>query len=338
MKSETKNCQNCKKDFIIESEDFNFYEKIKVPPPTFCPHCRFVRRMIWRNERSLYKRKCDICQKNIISMYDDKVHFPVYCPECWWSDAWDPSEYNQEYDFSKNFLRQWQELFNKVPRQSLWKIGKNLNSEYSNYVKDVKNVYLSYSTLLGSEGVYFSSNIDNSKEIIDSYNIINSELLYQNIGSTKNYNCQYSYWSSSCIDSSFILDCINCQDCFGCVNLRNKNYCIWNKQFSREEYLIKIKNFNIGSYEFIQKFFTEFWDYSLKFPRKYGRLINCVNSNGDELLDSKNISYSFKGHDNHNIKYGYRITHAKDSMDVCHSWAELAYEHSSGGSENGSNV
>ena len=39
MQSETKTCQNCKQDFIIESEDFNFYEKIKVPAPTLCPEC-----------------------------------------------------------------------------------------------------------------------------------------------------------------------------------------------------------------------------------------------------------------------------------------------------------
>lgn len=29
MNSETKNCQNCKSDFIIEPDDFSFYEKIK---------------------------------------------------------------------------------------------------------------------------------------------------------------------------------------------------------------------------------------------------------------------------------------------------------------------
>ena len=46
-------CQNCKKDFIIESEDFNFYEKIKVPPPTWCPDCRQQRRYAWQNERTL---------------------------------------------------------------------------------------------------------------------------------------------------------------------------------------------------------------------------------------------------------------------------------------------
>ena len=54
---ETRQCQNCKKDFIIEPDDFSFYEKIKVPPPTFCPECRMIRRMAFRDYRVLYKRK-----------------------------------------------------------------------------------------------------------------------------------------------------------------------------------------------------------------------------------------------------------------------------------------
>ena len=36
MTGEQKNCQNCKKDFVIEPDDFLFYEKMKVPAPTFC--------------------------------------------------------------------------------------------------------------------------------------------------------------------------------------------------------------------------------------------------------------------------------------------------------------
>ena len=59
-------CQNCKKDFTIESEDFNFYEKIKVPPPTWCPECRLQRRLAWRNEKGLHYRECDLCKKKIL--------------------------------------------------------------------------------------------------------------------------------------------------------------------------------------------------------------------------------------------------------------------------------
>ena len=47
MSKDTENriCQNCKSEFIIEPEDFNFYEKIKVPAPTWCPECRMIR--VW---------------------------------------------------------------------------------------------------------------------------------------------------------------------------------------------------------------------------------------------------------------------------------------------------
>lgn len=66
MESETRICQKCKKDFIIEPDDFGFYEKIKVPPPTFCSECRMIRRMTWRNERSLFKRTCDYTGNSIL--------------------------------------------------------------------------------------------------------------------------------------------------------------------------------------------------------------------------------------------------------------------------------
>lgn len=33
MNQEIKSCQNCKKDFTVEPDDFAFYEKIKVPSP-----------------------------------------------------------------------------------------------------------------------------------------------------------------------------------------------------------------------------------------------------------------------------------------------------------------
>ena len=62
MQSEKRNCQNCKIEFPIESEDFLFYEKMEVPAPTWCPDCRMARRLLWRNLRSLYKRDCGLAE------------------------------------------------------------------------------------------------------------------------------------------------------------------------------------------------------------------------------------------------------------------------------------
>src|SRR3989339_1282894 len=159
MQNETKNCQNCKKDFTIETEDFNFYEKIKVPPPTFCPECRLVRKMVFRNERSLYKRKCDLCQKDAFSMYPAGTKFPVYCHDCWWSDKWDPLSYGRDYNFNKFFFEQFKELYNSVPKASLIHYPPNENVTWSNFIRRGKNIYLSYSIStvgsMGSEDVYY---------------------------------------------------------------------------------------------------------------------------------------------------------------------------------------
>lgn len=90
---------------MIEPADFEFYEKIKAPAPTFCPECRMQRRLAFRNERALFRRKCDLCEKDIIAMYPKGTPFPVYCLECFNSDKWDPMNFGVEFDAKNSFFR-----------------------------------------------------------------------------------------------------------------------------------------------------------------------------------------------------------------------------------------
>ena len=102
MKKITKVCKQCNIKFDITDKDLEFYEKIspkfnkkiyRIPTPTLCPDCRQQRRLSFRNERNLYKRKCDATSKNIISMYSpDKPH-KVYEKDVWWGNKWDPTMY-----------------------------------------------------------------------------------------------------------------------------------------------------------------------------------------------------------------------------------------------------
>src|SRR3989344_1653193 len=101
MKSETKihstssvqACQNCKNDFVIEPDDFGFYEKIKVPPPTFCYLCRAQRRMTFRNERRLLKVKNYFTGEDIFSTHPERGGRKVITREEWFGDSWDAMEY-----------------------------------------------------------------------------------------------------------------------------------------------------------------------------------------------------------------------------------------------------
>ncbi|MFA6585743.1 MAG: hypothetical protein WCS86_01105 [Candidatus Paceibacterota bacterium] len=331
MRSESKICQNCKKDFTIEPDDFSFYEKIKVPPPTFCPECRSQRRMAWRNERSLYKRTCDLCKKNIIAMYPNDFVSPVYCKDCWYSDKWDAEKYGKEYDFSRPFFKQFKELYDAVPKLGLWQ-RSTINSPYSNMCGECKNVYLSVSVVLGSENIFYSKSVDKSSNIFDSFNIQESESLYENIECEKNYNCQYVKLSRNCIDSYFLIDCVNCSNCFLCSNLRNKEYCIRNKQYSKEDYSKEIQKSNLGSRKVREALIQEFDDICLKAIYRYANIIKSVSSSGNNLLNTKNCKDCFDTCNSENIKYGYRcLNNMKDSMDIFFSsGSEMLYEYTTG--------
>ena len=119
---ETRKCQNCNNEFIIEPDDFAFYDKIHVPAPTFCPECRMIRRMCWRNVRSLYKGFCMLCNKSIISMYQES-EAPIMCVECWNGDNWDPYIYAKDIDWIVPFLNQINEIFKKQPRLFQYRVG-----------------------------------------------------------------------------------------------------------------------------------------------------------------------------------------------------------------------
>ncbi|OGI67585.1 hypothetical protein A2732_00005, partial [Candidatus Nomurabacteria bacterium RIFCSPHIGHO2_01_FULL_40_10] len=126
-------CKNCKKDFGITGEDLNFYEKMKAPAPSYCPPCRAMRRLAFRNERTLYKRTCSKSGQPIISLYPESTPFPVYNQPLWWGDEWNPVDYGQDYDLNRPFFDQLLELKNKVPRSSLLVINCK-DSEYTNNI------------------------------------------------------------------------------------------------------------------------------------------------------------------------------------------------------------
>ena len=73
----TKTCSKCSQRFDVEENDLKFYDEISpvfggkkyaVPPPNLCPDCRQQRRLAWRNERTLYTRKCDATGKDMVSV------------------------------------------------------------------------------------------------------------------------------------------------------------------------------------------------------------------------------------------------------------------------------
>ncbi len=146
---EIKICKQCNIEFKITNKDLEFYKKIspkfgwkvfEIPTPSLCQNCRQQLRLSFRNERNLYKRKCDATWEEIISIYSPDKPYNVYKQDYWWSDKWDGLDYWRGYDFEKWFFQQFQELMLDVPKISLnwfW----NENCDYTNFLWNSKSCY-----------------------------------------------------------------------------------------------------------------------------------------------------------------------------------------------------
>ena len=317
-KSETKICQNCKKDFVIEPDDFGFYEKIGVPPPTFCSECRRQRRLAWRNDFIFYNRKCDLCKRNIISVYSPDNPQIIYCNKCWWSDKWDPKSYAQDFDFSRPFFKQFAEFRLKVPALALFN-DNNIGSENCEYTQDLafsKNCYMCMVSWKIQDCLYTCYSVD-TKNTVDSMDIVNmGEGLYENIFSEICFGCRNIYYSSALINCLFCYDCSGCEHCFGCVNLRNKKYCIKNVQYTKEEYEKILTSYRLETFSGSEKARTEFENFILTKPRKYAFFKNCVNCIGNDLTNSKNSEYVFNIRKSENSKFLENGDTERDSYDL----------------------
>jgi len=327
--SENRICQNCKKEFTIEPDDFGFYEKIKVPPPTFCPECRFQRRLLFRNERNYYKRKCDLCEKEIIASYPGNVPFPVYCVKCWWSDKWDPKSYGVDFNFARPFFEQYNELQNRVPVLSIQNddgIG-SVNSEWSYDWAFSKNCYLGACGWHVENGAYmYNANYD--KEVIDVWSVSNSELVYEGVNCDHCYNVKYC---TLCFDSNNCIlgfDLRGCSNCIMCVGLRSAQYCIFNQRYLKEEYEQKVKELNLGSRKSLEAHMKKFQDLILKIPKKFAYNLKTVNSTGNNLIEVKRSKECFYViGPTENSRFVVINDRAKDCYDINNTGnPELCYE------------
>jgi hypothetical protein len=278
---------------MIEPEDFNFYEKIKVPPPTFCPECRTIRRLCWRNEMSLFKRKCDAPghQEMVVSFYHPDEKLVIYDNKYWWGDGWDSGEYGKDYDFSLPFFTQWRSLLSSCPMQALSN-SNAINSDFCNVADGSKNSYMCSGSWY-IENTLYSNRILEIKDSLDLHVVYKSELCYECVYCTDCYHTLYSLNCKNCVDSYFLYDCHGCVNCFGCSNLRNKSYCLWNKQLSKEKYFEEISKLDLTDHKVISEIKSKFKDLYISSIHKFANLIKVINSSGNNLEGAKNCKVCF---------------------------------------------
>jgi Zn ribbon nucleic-acid-binding protein len=303
---------------------------MKVPAPTFCPECRLQRRLAWRNENGFHNRECGLCGKKIISIYSKDFNNVVYCGDCWYGDGWEAADHWQDIDFSKPFLTQFYELCKKVPAMDLFVTAPTLkNSQYCNMADNLKNCYFLYDGNF-DENISYASGVYHSKDSLDLTMARKCELCYESITCVNCYKITHCQQCEDCMNVYFSFGLKGCNNCVGCVNLRQKSYCVFNKQYTKEEYEKYLSSLDLSSYKAIERFKETVINFWKKFPKKFMFGLQNLNVSGDYLEHSKNAKTCFGCANledskfcsfiaNGPLKTTYDFTHYGDNV-------ELSYE------------
>jgi hypothetical protein len=130
-------------------------------------------------------------------------------------------------------LNKKEELRKKIPTRAVF--GSHNNNVSGDHIYNASNVMQSFD-IQGGENSRYGYTVGKFVESHDiSFNpgIENS---YQTLASTKSSNLMFCHLVT---ESSYVYysdSCFNSNNLFGCAGLRNKQYCILNKQYTKEQY------------------------------------------------------------------------------------------------------
>ncbi len=319
---EKKICRVSGQEFSVTNKDLEFYDKVSpifggkkysIPSPTLCPDERQKRRLAFRNERKLYKRKCDATGKELISNYHPDVLFPIFSREYWLSDKYNPTDYGMDFDFNKSFFEQFQSLSNITPRFHIQQQDPIENSEYSNCVSNCRSCYLTFDSDF-NEKCYYCNKIHRCKDCLECSFLTSSEQCFECFQCEKSHGLHFSNYCINCSDSWFIDSCIGCRDCIYCCNLVNKQYCFMNEQLTKAEYQEKLTL--IAQDQKIASRRDVFQSFLRKNPKKFIHGTQIENSTGDDLYNVKNVKSSFVIMESEDCAYSDLLIQAKNCMDV----------------------
>ena len=148
-------------------------------------------------------------------------------------------------EYKKNLHENWEkefpivkEKFEKLRAQTPCKALQLVNTENAigDHLQNCKNAYDAFYCENLEDAAYCWNIPKKGKDIIDMNYSPSCETSAEGVSAL---NAQNTFATITCWDVSdvfYSILCFNSKNLFGCFGLRNKNYCILNKQYTQEEY------------------------------------------------------------------------------------------------------
>lgn len=224
---------------------------------------------------------------------------------------------------TQGFLKELQRLIDS--KSSLpSRIIKSENCEYGDYIYNSKNLQNCFDCAKCSDSLYLYDSYM-CTNCIDCDYTVESQVCYECVDAFKCYNCEFLENCDYMRDSSYCYGSSNCHDVLGCVNLKNKSFCIFNRQLTENEYKEAIKKLKLVP---IEKILIMLEELKKQFPLTQTHEEHNENSPyGNYIYYNNNCYLCFDASYNEYCGYLYDSFHNKTCYDLTYSvQSELAYQ------------
>lgn len=168
------------------------------------------------------------------------------------------------YDVFQKCLGEFEELKKNAIRKNTF--NHRAISSLGDFITDSRDCFQVFFAI-ESERLAYSQGLYKCKDSYDTTFALGGELCYEFLGtaaSDRNYRVLFSTMINSSRNMEYCDLCLDSHDCFGCVGLRNKSFCIFNTQYTEDQYWrivdeIKVVMLQRGEYgEFFPPEFSPF--------------------------------------------------------------------------------
>ncbi|MBI5733039.1 hypothetical protein HY967_03725 [Candidatus Jorgensenbacteria bacterium] len=195
-------------------------------------------------------------------------------------------------------LRELQKQFDALKKQAIYKENHNERSVNSSgdYLKNSKNCHACFYALESENNAYSIGGLK-IKDAYDSFGGAESEFIYDSHGGIRSYGLKFSFNIRESRNLEYCDLMVNCHDCFGCIGLKNKSFCILNKQYTENEYWQVVDE--------IKASMLKCEEYGEFFPQSICPIPYNIS-----------VATSYKGYDDIDFakRYGYWIQEVPDTL------------------------
>jgi len=225
-------------------------------------------------------------------------------------------------DFTE-FCTRYKTLLGTMPQRPNM-IVKSENSPFGDYLYNCSNVYLGFDVAETRDSFYIYDSFQTKSSIDCSY-AVDSELCHESVDIYKCYNSSNLIHCIGCVDCAYCVDCVNCHDCFGSAYLKNKRFCLFNKQLEENEYYEQVRAYKDKDPKDILQMLHDLRE---TFPKPINRSVNNENSQyGNYFYNNNSCYYLYDAAFNQNSAFLFDSHQNKNCFDQTYAVNnELCYE------------